>query len=197
MRRRRFLGALLVSVLGLAGGGRLIAQAPAVSAASAITTVIVVRHAEKAAGQGDDPHLSDAGEARAKALAHALEGAGVTAIITTQFVRTGETAAPVAAAAGMKPEIVPVKWDSLSQHAAAVAAAAMRQAGGVVLVVGHSNTVPDIVGALGAAMPDTICDSEYDRMEIVSVMAGRSAHVVEARYGVPAPPGEGCSSMKR
>ncbi|HEU4586172.1 MAG TPA: histidine phosphatase family protein, partial [Gemmatimonadaceae bacterium] len=58
------------------------------------TTVIVVRHGEKATGQGDDPHLSDAGNARAHSLAHALEHAGVSAVITTQWKRTAETALP-------------------------------------------------------------------------------------------------------
>lgn len=196
MRRRHFVGALLLAGVSVAGGGSAIAQAPVGSAGAAPTTVIVVRHAEKAAGQGDDPHLSDAGEVRAKALARSLEGAGVTAIITTQFVRTGETAAPMAEVAGVKPEIVPVEWDSLSQHAAAVTAAAMRHSGGVVLVVGHSNTVPGIVAALGAAMPDAVCDSEYDRMEIVSVSPVGKAGVIEARYGTPAPSGKGCGSMK-
>ena len=194
MRRRDFVGALLLAGVGLTGGGGAVAQAPA-TAGAAPTTVIVVRHAEKAAGQGDDSHLSDAGEARAKALARSLEGAGVTAIITTQFVRTGETAAPTAEVAGVKPEIVPVEWDSLSQHAAAVTAAALRHSGGVVLVVGHSNTVPGIVAALGAAMPDAVCDSEYDRMEIVSISSLGKASVIETRYGTPAPPGEGCGSM--
>src|SRR5690242_4194887 len=46
------------------------------------TTVIVVRHAEKATGQSDDPHLSDAGDVRARSLARSLEDAGVSAVIT-------------------------------------------------------------------------------------------------------------------
>lgn len=171
------------------------ATASMIAADTATTTVIVVRHAEKAAGEGDDPHLSDAGEARAEALAHALERAGVTAVITTQFVRTGETAAPTAREAGVKPEVVPVEWDSLSRHARAVAAAVMRHPGGVVLVVGHSNTLPTIVAALGGTKPDAICDAEYDRMEIVTVAGGR-ARVIESRYGDPTPVEAGCASMK-
>jgi broad specificity phosphatase PhoE len=158
--------------------------------------VIVVRHAEKAPGEGDDPHLSDSGEARACALAHALEDAGVTAVITTQFVRTGETAAPTARAAGVAPEVVPVKWDSVAQNAAAIAASVRRHPGGVVLVVGHSNTVPAIVAALGAEKPDEICDSEYDRMEIVSVEASGYVTLIESRYGVPTPVEAGCASMR-
>ena len=161
-----------------------------------ITTVIVVRHAEKATGQGDDPHLSDAGERRAEALARALENAGVSAVITTQWKRTAETALPTAREAGATPEVVPVAWDSIPRNAADVAAAVRRHPGEVVLVVGHSNTVPDIVAALGVERPAEICDSEYDRMEIVSMEEGGNAQLIEARYGAPTLERTGCASMR-
>ena len=160
------------------------------------TTVIVVRHAEKAVGQGDDPHLSDAGEARAEALARSLEDAGVTAVITTQWVRTAETAEPTAREAGASPEVVPVVWNSIPRNAADVAAAVRRHPGEVVLVVGHSNTVPDIVAALGVERPAEICDSEYDRMEIVSMEADGNARLIESRYGAPTIVEAGCASMR-
>ncbi len=160
------------------------------------TTVIVVRHAEKATGQGDDPHLSDAGDARARSLARALEGAVVRAVITTQWVRTAETALPTAREAGVTPEVVPVVWDSISRHAAAIAAAVRRHPGEVVLVVGHRNTVPDSVAARGAARPAEICDSEYDRMEIVSIDANGDARLIESRYGAASPIDAGCATMR-
>lgn len=180
--------------------GVVMAEIPAipVGADSVTTTVIVVRHAEKAAGEGegDDPHLSAAGEARARALARALENAGVTAVITTQWIRTAETARPTARAAGVTAEVVPVKWDSISRNARDIAAAARRHRGGVVLVVGHSNTVPDIVAALGADRPGAICDSEYDRMEIVTMEVDGGARLIESRYGAPTPDGPACASMR-
>jgi broad specificity phosphatase PhoE len=160
------------------------------------TTVIVVRHAEKATGQGDDPHISDAGERRAEALARSLENAGISAVITTQWKRTAETALPTVRESGATVEVVPVVWDSIPGHAAAVAEAVRRHPGEVVLVVGHSNTVPDIVAALGIEPPAEICDSEYDRMEIVSVEAGGNAQSIEARYGTPTPERTGCASMR-
>ena len=160
------------------------------------TTVIVVRHAEKATGQGDDPHLSDAGERRAEALARSLENAGVSAVITTQWKRTAETALPTAREAGATPEVVPVAWDSIPRNAADVAAAVRRHPGEVVLVVGHSNTVPDIVAALGVERPAELCDSEYDRMEIVSMEEGGNAQLIEARYGAPTLERTGCASMR-
>ena len=93
-------------------------------------------------------------------------------------------------------EVVPVVWDSIARHAAAVAAAVRRHPGDVVLVVGHSNTVPDIVAALGIDRPAEICDSEYDRMEIVSMEADGDAQLIEARYGAPTPERAGCASMR-
>jgi broad specificity phosphatase PhoE len=160
------------------------------------TTVIVVRHAEKAAGQGDDPHLSDAGSARARALARSLKDAGVSAVITTQWMRTAETALPTAREAGVTPEVVPVVWDSIPRHAAAIAAAVRRHSGEVVLVVGHSNTVPDIVAALGVERPAEMCDSEYDRMEIVRIEADSDPRLIESRYGAASPVGRECATMR-
>jgi broad specificity phosphatase PhoE len=160
------------------------------------TTVIVVRHAEKATGQGDDPHLSDAGDARARSLARSLKSAGVSAVITTQWIRTAETALPTAREVGATPEVIPVEWDSIPRHAAAIAAAVRRHPGEVVLVVGHSNTVPDIVAALGVERPTEICDSEYDRMEIVSIEADGDALLIESRYGAASPMGAECAMMR-
>jgi broad specificity phosphatase PhoE len=189
---------------------RVVAEAPRTDSTAALdlipafpgrgrqstTTVIVVRHAEKATGQGDDPHLSDAGEVRARSLARSLEGAGVSAVITTQWARTAETALPTARAAGVTPEVVPVVWDSIPRHAAAIAAAVRGHPGEVILVVGHSNTVPDIVAALGVERPAAICDSEYDRMEIVSIEADGDARLIESRYGAASPRDAGCATMR-
>lgn len=191
----------LAVVVSLASGacGRAPAPAGQLSRSpgpQSTTTVIVVRHAEKATGQGDDPHLSDAGERRAEALARSLEDAGVSAVITSQWRRTAETALPTAREAGATPEVVPVVWDSIPRNAANVAAAVRRHPGEVVLVVGHSNTVPDIVAALGVEQPAEICDSEYDRMEIVSMEPDGDARLIESRYGAPTVERTGCASMR-
>ncbi len=163
--------------------------------ASAVTTVIIVRHAEKAAEPKADPPLDSAGQARAQALAAALRDAGVTAIVTTQFERTKATARPLAERLGITPEVVTAGGGSVGEHAKAVAAAVMQHAGGVVLVVGHSNTVPDIVEALGAHRPADICDAEYDNLFVVRVPASGPASVVHARYGTATPVAAGCRGM--
>lgn len=146
------------------------------------TVVILVRHAEKAAEPADDPGLSPAGEARALALVAALRGAKVTAVITSQLRRTIESARPVAEARGVTPEVIPVEKGKLDAHVAAVAAAVRRNAGGVVLVVGHSNTIPAIIAALGGPeMPD-ICESLFANLYVLTLTEGEAV-LVNSQYG--------------
>ena len=129
-------------------------------------TVFVVRHAERAdaaAGSSpmmaSDPDLSEAGKARAQSLAAALKDAKITAIYTTQFKRTRQTAEPLAALLGLQLSVVP---------AADVAGLIAKvKAGGNALVVGHSNTVGEIVAGLGVAEPVKLADSEYDNLLVV------------------------------
>ena len=72
----------------------------------------------------------------------------------------------------------------MPQHAKAVAEQVMKHAGGTVLVVGHSNTIPAIVGALGAPQPTDLCDSEYDQVFVVVLaMLVRRAYQIPVRCG--------------
>lgn len=170
MKRAAFLLAAVVLALPL----------PAFAQATAPSVVILVRHAEKAAAPADDPALSEAGLARAQALAASLRDAGVTAIVTTQFKRTRDTAQPLAAARGLQPEVVAAAKGEA--HAQAVAAAVRRHAGGVVLVVGHSNTVPAIIAALGGPRLPDLCDSAYADL-FVLVPGAAESKLVRSRYG--------------
>lgn len=158
------------------------------------TTVILVRHAEKAAAPANDPPLTEAGQSRAKALAAIARDAGVAAIVTTQFARTRETARPAAEALHIKPEVVSAGG---AQHVQEVARVIRSHAGGVVLVVGHSNTIPAVIAALGAPQPPPICDSAYDNLYIVTIPSSGSAHLISARYGQPSPTEASCGSMMR
>ena len=171
------------------------AFAPAVVAAQQATTVILVRHAEKAVTPANDPGLTEAGAARARALMAIARDAGVTAVITTQFARTRETARPAAEALRITPEVART-GGSMAQHAQDVARMVQAHAGGVVLVVGHSNTIPAIVAALGAAQPPPICDSEYDGLYVVVVPAGGPAHLIRGRYGQPSSVDATCAAMR-
>jgi phosphohistidine phosphatase SixA len=109
-----------------------------------------------------------------------LRNAGVTAIITSSFTRTVETAKPLAAALRIEPKVVPI-GRSVKDHIAAVAAAVRGETGAVV-VVGHSNTVPEAVTALGGPKLLNLCESVYDELFVVS-LAEAKASVVRVRYG--------------
>ena len=176
------------------------APAPAAGArAERSTLVLLVRHAEKADPLAADPPLSATGTTRALALRDALADAGVTAVIVTPRLRTRDTARPLAEARGLTPEVVDLGAGGAT-HAQAVAAAVRRHAGGVVLVVGHSNTIPAIIAALGGPRLPDLCDANYTTLFAVSLDApadpSRGARVVRARYGAPDPPGaESCATQ--
>ena len=173
---------------GLAIG---LALAAASSLAAQATTVILVRHAEKAAAPAADPPLTPEGEVRARALWDAVKDAGVNAAITTQFIRTRATAQPTVTALGLTPEIVNAAG---ATHPQDVAAAIRKHAGQTVLVVGLSNTVTEIIAALGAKRPPAICDSEYDNLYVVTLASDGKASVVRAKFGARAPVDPACAA---
>jgi len=123
--------------------------------------VILTRHAERADGAAtmgaSDPLLSDAGQARALKIASMLVDANITAIVTTEYRRTMDTAAPLAAKIKVSPDVVP------AAQLNALVEKIRSHADDTVFVVGHSNTVPMIIKALGG--PDvSIGDNEYDNL---------------------------------
>jgi len=163
------------------------------SAAGQATLVIVARHGEKADTTQDTP-LSAAGEARALALARAVADARLDAVFVTEFVRTQRTGAPAAAARGLKERVIPVRGDSMA-HARAVAAALRAEPpGAAVLVVEHSNTIPAIIAALGGPADLKVCRLEYATLFIVSLDRRHPPRLIRSSFGVPDPPGAGCTS---
>ena len=142
------------------------------SAAVAQSTIFIVRHAEKAAN-GNDPDLSDTGRARAESLAHTLKDAGVSAIYVTDLRRTQQTAAPLAKMLHLDPTIVPAK-DS------AALIAKLRASSSNVLVVGHSNTIPELIKAFAIATPIQIADSDYDNLFVL--VLDEKPRLIRLRY---------------
>ncbi|HEX7121914.1 MAG TPA: histidine phosphatase family protein [Gemmatimonadaceae bacterium] len=182
------------SAVTVAAAALLVAAAPRAYAPA--TVVLVVRHAERAPGTGDVP-LSAEGEARARALAELGRAAGVDAIITTQYLRARQTAAPLATALNLTPEVVAAQGD-VEAHARAVAnAVRQRPAGSTVLVVGHSNTVAPIVAALGGARHRELCDSEYDAIFLVVLDDEGPVRTVKSRFGASTPVGTTCAPMRQ
>lgn len=172
----------------------LMAAAPSSPAASA-TVVILVRHAERAPGSGDPP-ISEAGQARARAVAELGKAAGVQVIVTTQFQRTRQTAAPLAEALGITPVVVSTQGGDAAKHIADVATAVRQHSGKTILVVGHSNTVTAIVGALGGPKLGDLCDPEYDAVFTVIIDAEGDVRTVRARYGAATPVDGACAAMR-
>jgi broad specificity phosphatase PhoE len=141
-------------------------------------TFVLVRHAEKADDGSKDPPLTSAGEARAQTLAAGLGEAPLRAVYATAYKRTQATAAPSAGAHSL-----PVATYDAKLPARDFAAQLRREyRNGTVLVVGHSNTVPDIAAALCQCSVLPIDDAEYDRRITIHVDAqGRAAMQVD-RY---------------
>jgi broad specificity phosphatase PhoE len=173
--------ALILVLTGIAAPARGQTAQPDASA----TVVLLVRHAEKAAQPADDPPLTPDGRRRAEALAVAVKDAQPAAIITTQLRRTVETAQPSAAAAGVTPEVVPVSSATPQQNAADVATAVRKHPGKTVLVVGHGNTAPEIIAALGGPKLPDICESVYDKLFVL--VLGKEARLIQSRYGASTP----------
>ena len=132
-------------------------------AAMAQRGIILVRHAEKE-DTSKDTVLSKAGESRAHGLAQHLKDAGVTAIITSKYQRTALTAQPLAAALKITPIVFPTEKgeDALVQELRE------KHRDDVVLIVGHSNTVPSLLKKLGVQPEITIADGEYDNLFFVA-----------------------------
>jgi broad specificity phosphatase PhoE len=174
MTRLKGIGAWIACALALLA-------APSVPQASAQqTTVILVRHAEKAEGAGDVA-LTDAGRARAARLAELLKHAGISAVLSTPFLRTKDTALPTAQALGIEVTLTaPPAGAAFGQE---IAQRIMREyKGRSVLVVGHSNTTPEVIQSLGAPAVPAIADGEYDNLYVVQIEAGGRAHLIRAKY---------------
>src|SRR5436190_22727076 len=152
--------------------------------ANKFPVVIVVRHAEVApvTDTNDDPPLLVAGEARARELAQVLHDAGVNAIITSELRRTRDTAAPLASALRLRPQIIAVQ--DYPKHINALAAAVRRHQGGAVLVVGHSNTITDLIATLGGPKMPEICAARFDDLFTLFAVNGK-VHFIHSRYGAP------------
>ena len=129
--------------------------------AAAQEAIYIVRHAERA-DQSADSRLSTKGVGRAYQLRDLLQDAGITSVVTTELQRTIATGKPLADARHLTPVTV-----AAADAPALVARLAASGARDRVLVVGHSNTVPALLLALGVDPPITIADNEYDNLFIV------------------------------
>ena len=159
------------------------AATPALAQTPASTVVILVRHAERAPEPRNDPGLSPAGDARARALAAALADARLDGIVTTQYLRTRATAEPVATAQGITPDVVQTAGGTPAHVQAVAEHVRQRYAGKTVLVVGHSNTIPAIATALGAPPLPDLNDAEFSTMFVVGIRPNGTVSLIRTAYG--------------
>jgi broad specificity phosphatase PhoE len=144
---------------------------------------VVVRHAEKATDDPKDPSLSDAGQARAERLAVALKGLPLHHAVSTQYRRTQATAAPAAKANGIEVHAKPIDASNSATYAKDLAAHIRQDhAGQNLLLVGHSNTVPELVEALTGTKAEPMADDEFDRVYVITLPADGPPRFVVLRY---------------
>ena len=173
---RRTMGTIALAFFGWVNAGQAVA---------ADQVIFLVRHAERAptpANQpnlamtgGEDPPLSEIGQQRAAKLAALLASAEIKHIYTTEYKRTRQTAAPLAERLKIEPVMSAARDpDPLVQR--------LLKATGNVLVVGHSNTVPDLLTRLGVKHSIAIPDSEYDNLFVVVRHATGEPTLIRLRY---------------
>jgi broad specificity phosphatase PhoE len=172
MRDRLRLAVATIALLALVAAAIVIFWNPR-------TVVLLVRHAERAAQAGNDPPLSMAGEERAETLAHVAGDAGVSAVFVSEFQRTQQTAAPLAMALGLTPIEIP------AADVAALVTEIRGRRGSTILVVGHSNTVPQIIDELGGGIVPAIAENEFDNLYVLFIPRWGSPRLVRLKYGEP------------
>ena len=152
-------------------------------------TVFLIRHAEREEEPRQDPPLKKEGVARSQELARLLGGAGIKAIYTSQFTRTKLTAEPLATKLGLTPAQISLKSSPTNPRQIAeestteVVNKILERPGENVLVVGHSNSIPDVIKMLGGDVVPTIDERKFDDLFIVTVYAKGKAKVTHMKYG--------------
>jgi broad specificity phosphatase PhoE len=146
----------------------LVAALASAQPALAADTVFVMRHLQKA--EGADPPLSTEGAANAQAVAGMLAKSGIKAIFATPTKRAMETAQPLAAELGIA--VTPYDPNDPAALVKAVAAT-----GGAVLVVGHSNPVPDLVARFGGKQAVALTEQDYGSLFVVTHDDGKVSEI--------------------
>jgi 2,3-bisphosphoglycerate-dependent phosphoglycerate mutase len=180
---RSRLRTLLVFSMLFAVLGAVVVFAYFITFRRPITTVILVRHAEKVIDPNNtDPDLSSAGQARAQELVRMFGDAGINAIYATQYKRTQQTVKPLADRLGLT-----VNQVNSKNTADLVAQIHAQHAGQTIFIAGHNNTVPEIIAALGGPTFPIIPETEFDNLYIVTVYRTGKARVLKLKYGSSLP----------
>lgn len=143
-----------------------------------VTTVILVRHAEKNLEPKDDPDLSPEGFARAQEIARVFSNAGINTIYATQYKRTQQTVEPLSQRIG-----VPITLLDSKQPDELVKRIQTSLRGQTIFISGHNDSVPQIASALSGENFPPIPHSEYDNVFIVTVYRFGKAKVLRLKFG--------------
>lgn len=156
-------------------------------ATNTVTTVILIRHADRdvppaGAPAFPGPSLNDKGMARSRKLVHVLSTAGIQAIYTSNYTRSKMTAKPFFDAHSNLPTVRLDTATELKNHILT------NRAGQTVLVVGHANTVPELIRLLGGPSLPEINDCEFDNLFVLVRYSATNANVAKLKYGEPTAP---------
>jgi broad specificity phosphatase PhoE len=155
------------------------------SSAKAQQAVFLVRHGEDVRSkESPDRLLTEAGHQRAALLARLLKDTGINVVFTSTLQRTIDTAAPLAKALNLEPQPLPQLTTKFEQKDMEEFAALLRSkhASDIVLFVGHSNTVPALLKALGHSTEIKIPETEYDNLFVLIPKSGGPPTVLRLRY---------------
>jgi broad specificity phosphatase PhoE len=176
----RFRQAVLAGLTFLLVAGLLgcVTTTPQQPAAETPVTVLIVRHAEKAAEPEEDPPLTEAGQQRAAVLARMAAASGASAAYATQYLRTQQTVEPLAAALGLA-----VQQSNSGDVNGLVERILAEHRSQIVVVAGHSDTVPMLVEKLTGKPVPAIEETEYDNLYVVTASASGHGTALRLRYG--------------
>ncbi|MGA9573881.1 MAG: histidine phosphatase family protein [Lysobacterales bacterium] len=147
----------------------MIGNASATAAVDGQYTLYLVRHAEKLADDGDDPALTNAGRHRSEQLANWLRDKGITDIWSSDYRRSRDTARPLASSLGLDLTLYdPANLPALAR--------VLRENRHNALIVGHSNTTPDLARLLCVCFIRDMDDSDYDQLIVITI-TGNEPHV--------------------
>lgn len=151
----------------------------------ATTTIIIVRHAEQTSHDEQDPGLSEAGKRRVAELTRQLVDAdvvaGIDAIYSTPYKRSVETVRPLADQLNL-----PINSYDANDTEAVLETILKSHKGKIILVVGHSNTVPVLIGNLGASKKvPSVARDEFDNIFIISIPWFGKTKTIRLRFGEP------------
>ncbi|AEE49626.1 SixA phosphatase family protein [Haliscomenobacter hydrossis] len=137
------------------------------------SVIFLVRHCEKAMESTDNPNLAEEGKKRAAHLAEILKNTGIEAVYSTNYKRTMQTAEPLANAMKLSSTVYEPRDANFAEQ--------LRKSGKKVLVVGHSNTVPELLNQL-TGTKNYQPDDGYGDLWVVTIQADQPATVLKLSY---------------